>query len=400
MTADELRYLTSAEGREMLERYKGNSDRELEDILFKQKKKKIPYLGSVFTLLKLRSKAKEKFSKYDRMFFTSPGLEQSGGENIAKYIAKRFSGKKKVVDLTCGIGGNSIAIARYCRVVAVERSKEILECAKLNCAVYGVESSMEFVHGDAYESIFPDADAFFIDPMREREGKTKTRSVLNSEPDMFKILPRIFKVTSDVCVKISPAFDYKEIKMLTYDPEIEIISENNTNKAALLWFGRFKKCQRRATIVDGDSFYTQCDNGDEPAPSLLQAPLEYLYDPNKAFGKARIVYELANCYGLSMLNSDTSLMTGDKPLGCPKGIFRELRISAWGRYSPRKLKDNLRELGITRANIVVKKFPLPPEEIYKKLKLKRRSEIFFCMLPRFGDEKFYYIICIKDDTNL
>jgi len=62
--------------------------------------------------------------------------------------------------------------------------------------------------------------------------------------------PNRLEVTENICIKISPAFDYEEVFKLPGDPEIEIISENNNNKGAFLWFGEFKNAKRKATILD------------------------------------------------------------------------------------------------------------------------------------------------------
>jgi hypothetical protein len=261
MTNLELNYLKSPEGQVAYREHCLISDPKLEILVLKNQTSN-PFFGALASLIKLRRAAKNKFSKSEEMFFTSLSLEQATGETIAKYIAKRFKPEWTVQDLTCSLGGNTVFLAEQAsKVIAVDLSEEKIDCAKLNAAVYGVDKKIDFIIGDAFLNIDKNADAFFLDPARDREGDTKTRSFLNSSPSLLDILPKLFEVTHNVAVKISPAFDYDELKDLPEEPEIEIISENNNCKVAMLWFGDFKTAKLRATGFKKDQFFSFTDDG-------------------------------------------------------------------------------------------------------------------------------------------
>jgi SAM-dependent methyltransferases related to tRNA (uracil-5-)-methyltransferase len=254
MTKLELEYLKSKEGQEAYKKHYLDSDARLELLVLKNQITN-PFFGALASLIKLRRAAKNKFSKSESMFFTSLSLEQATSERIAKYIAQRFKPEWTVQDLTCSLGGNTIFLAeRVKQIIAVDLSEEKIDCAKENATAYGVSDKIEFIIGDAFLNIKP-VDAFFIDPARDREGATKTRSFLNSSPSLLTILPQLFAITHNVAVKISPAFDYEELKALSEEPEIEIISENNNCKVAMLWFGEFKTANRRATGFKKMNFF-------------------------------------------------------------------------------------------------------------------------------------------------
>src|SRR5688572_10809482 len=51
----------------------------------------------------LRQKAKAKFTRADQMYFTRAALEQSSGETISAYRARRFDGFERIGDWCCGI---------------------------------------------------------------------------------------------------------------------------------------------------------------------------------------------------------------------------------------------------------------------------------------------------------
>src|SRR3989338_4025610 len=62
----------------------------------------------------LRVKARSKFPKADRMYFTREALEQASGALIADYRAQRFQPFATAADLGCGIGGGTLGLAGHC----------------------------------------------------------------------------------------------------------------------------------------------------------------------------------------------------------------------------------------------------------------------------------------------
>ncbi|MGB1699929.1 MAG: methyltransferase domain-containing protein, partial [Nannocystaceae bacterium] len=69
---------------------------------------------------------------------------------IAREIGARAGGRP-VLDLGCGVGGNSIGFARAgCDVLAVERDADRIEHARHNAKVYQVADRIQFTLGDAY----------------------------------------------------------------------------------------------------------------------------------------------------------------------------------------------------------------------------------------------------------
>ena len=74
-------------------------------------------------------------------------------EAIAAHTAARFlqalGPRTVVIDAMAGIGGNTIQFAHYFdKVIAIDISKERLDMAAHNAAVYGVDENIEFISGD------------------------------------------------------------------------------------------------------------------------------------------------------------------------------------------------------------------------------------------------------------
>ena len=395
MTDKELKYLQSEAGQEAYAKHFFDTDRQL-DLLILKNKTTQPYFGALVSLIKLRRAAKNKFSKSEEMFFTALSLEQSTGEKIARYIAQRFKSEWQVVDLTCGLGGNAIFLAEQVKkVTAVDLAAEKIECAKLNAAVYGVENKIDFIIGDAFLNIDKNTDAFFLDPARDRAGITKTRSFLNSRPDLLSILPKLFAITHNVAVKISPAFAYEELKLLPEAPEVEIISEDNNCKVAMLWFGAFKTASRRATIFKKDQFFSLIN---EDELTVAVSPLKkYLYEPDKAISKAHLIAEVAAKFSLTKIDYDLSFLTGDQLLsGTDANIFRKFIVMASGPFSLKSFQEILKNYQINQAEIVAKHFIMTADDLRHRLKIKEGGDTVI-ILTTLGNQKKVFILAKKVD---
>lgn len=77
------------------------------------------------------------------------------GSEIADHMAGAAPEQKSIIiDLFCGVGGNTIAFAlsgRWKRVYAIEKDAATLACAKHNAEIYGVTDRITFFQGDCFE---------------------------------------------------------------------------------------------------------------------------------------------------------------------------------------------------------------------------------------------------------
>lgn len=389
MTNSELDYLKSTAGREAYKQHRLDEDQTLELLVLKNQITN-PFFGALATLIKLRRAAKNKFSRSEEMFFTHLSLEQATSETIARYIATRFKPEWVVEDLTCSLGGNTIFLAQQVKkVVAVDLSEEKINCAKQNALAYGVENKIDFIVGDAFLNIDKGADAFFLDPARDREGDTKTRSFLNSSPSLLEILPKLFEVTHNVAVKISPAFDYEELKQLPEEPEIEIISENNNCKVAMLWFGDFKTAALRATGFKKGESFSFTNDGSKVEISKIK---KYLYEPNKAISKAHLIDEVAAKFSLSKIDYNLSFLTGDDLVAIgDSNIFRKFEVLHFDRFSLKQFQVFIKKEKIERAEIIVKHFKMTADEIRKRLRIKEGGELIIILTTLQNQEKVFIL---------
>jgi tRNA G37 N-methylase Trm5 len=73
---------------------------------------------------------------------------------IADHIAAAApAGQSILIDAFAGAGGNIIAFAksgRWKRVYAIENNPAVLQCAKHNAIIYGVENKITWFEGDCF----------------------------------------------------------------------------------------------------------------------------------------------------------------------------------------------------------------------------------------------------------
>jgi hypothetical protein len=390
MTINDLKYLESAEGQSDYAKYRDFSDRDLEVLIIKLHEVQ-PCFGALVSQIKLRRRAAFKFTKSEDMFFTSLSLEQSTSELIARHLVKRFKATWTVADLGCGLGANTIFLAEAVKkVIAVDLDEFKIGCAKHNAAVYGVENKIEFIVGDANDNIKSGVDAFFLDPARDRDGQTKTRSLLNSSPNLLDILPKLFQITKNVAVKISPAFDYEELDLLPEQPEVEIISEDNNCKVAMLWFGDFKQAKRLATCFYKDNIYTIAGDGQEKAAT--SSLKKYLYEPNKAISKAHLINQVANQFNLTKIDFNSTYLTSDNLIADNfLGALRRFRVIDSGEFSVKKLQKVLKTKKIDQTEIVVKNLKITSDDLRGRLKLKEGGP-YLVIIVNLLEKKTYILV--------
>ncbi|RPB00621.1 S-adenosyl-L-methionine-dependent methyltransferase [Choiromyces venosus 120613-1] len=115
------------------------------------------------------------FTRYDEgIWITQNGWFEVTPEKVARKIADHVldSPVETILDVFCGIGGNTIqfALSTSCkRVIAVDKDQAAIDCARHNAKIYGVLDKIEFVVGDVFKLIEDQdprlvADAVFISP--------------------------------------------------------------------------------------------------------------------------------------------------------------------------------------------------------------------------------------------
>ncbi len=315
-----------------------------------------------------RQKARAKFSRAEAMYFTRDGLEMASGEIISRYRAARFAPYEYLLDLGCGIGGDTIGLAGEGRdVTGVDLNLLHLALAWHNLAAYGLKA--DFVSADLTQLTLPTADAAFFDPGRRVDGRRKF-SVHQYQPSLGIIRSWLPSLKA-LGVKISPGVDLSEIA--EYDCEVEFISLNGDLKECVLWFGEAKTIGRRATLLGMGSSPISFISSSSLEPSApLSLPLAYLYEPDPAILRAGLVTQLAEQLGAAQLDPDIAYLTSDTLRPTP--FARAFAIEAHLPFSQKRLREQLRAMNVGRVTVKKRGSPLEVDTLARDLKLKGDEE--------------------------
>jgi len=337
--------------------------------------------GAALSLLDLRKRATRKFSRAGRMFFTPEALEQASSETVSAYRAERFKKNACVLDLACGIGGDTIGLAGRCSVTAVDRDPVRIAMAKRNVKVYGLSERVKFTCADVAE-IPLDADAAFLDPSR-RIGARRTVRLDQMSPST-EFLHRLIASIPNAAIKLSPATDYAEMESL--GGEIEFISESGECKEALVWLGDFMTASKRATVLPSrDTLIFE-----ETPEVAVGMPGRYLYEPDACVIRAHLVEHLANRIGAWKVDERIAYLSSDALVETPFADAYEVLDSL--PFNLRLVSQHLNAMSAGRVIVKKRGVPFEPREIEKKLKTKGRRELVL-VLTRFSD-KLHALICV------
>ncbi|WP_027479352.1 THUMP-like domain-containing protein [Gryllotalpicola ginsengisoli] len=328
-------------------------------------------VAAVLTQAKLRGKAGGPAGKFgdfaSRMLFTEAGLEQATRLNVAARHAARYrdAGVETVADLGCGIGGDAMALAALgLRVTAVDRDEVTAAIASYNLAPFD-DAVVE--HGDAEDFDISRVDALWLDPARRTAGHSDTRR-LRSTDDWSPSLDWIFNAASrmPVGVKLGPAFDRD---LIPGSAEAQWVSVGGQVVELGLWFGPLARPGvTRAALLLGTGgaheLTAAADAPDEPAGALG----DYLYEPDGAVIRARLIGDLARSLGGRMIGDGIAYLTADAPHPTP--FAQGFRIVDELPYAEKQLRQALRARGIGALEIKKRGVDVDPAKLRTRLALK------------------------------
>ncbi|MEO7016652.1 MAG: class I SAM-dependent methyltransferase [Leifsonia sp.] len=324
-------------------------------------------VAAVLTQAKLRSKAQAKFGPFaDRMLFTEAGLEQATRLPVAAHHAGRFAAAKldRIADLGCGIGGDAMAIASLeLDVAAVEADEVTAAIASYNLAPF---PNVSVRHGRAEEVDLRGIDGVFLDPARRTAGHGQT-SRLTDPDDYSPSLGFAFELATgrSVGVKLGPGLDRD---LIPSSAEAQWVSVDGQLVEMGLWFGALARpgIRRSALVLAGgatDELTAASDSDDAETGALG----DYLYEPNGAVIRARLIGDLARRLDARMVGNGIAYLTADSAVRTPFATgFRVLETLP---YQERELKRALKQRGIGTLEIKKRGVDVDPAALRKRLTL-------------------------------
>ncbi|GAA1207737.1 class I SAM-dependent methyltransferase [Rhodoglobus aureus] len=367
MNQSELRELLSTEGLRLLDSlpvWQSNDEIVRTVAELRKAGHSAGLVAAVLSQSKLRAKAASKFGPFaERMLFTEAGLEQATRLSVASLHAGRFSaaGVKWVADLGCGIGADALAIAGLdLNVTAVERDETTAAIASYNLAPW---SNAQVVHGDAESADLTGIDGIYLDPAR-RDARVRLTNPADWTPSLdfaFGLAERY-----PTGIKLGPGVDRA---LIPDSAEAQWVSVGREVVELGLWFGAVARPGiRRAALVIGEhgtaEMTAATDSADEAAGELGQ----YLFEPDGAVIRARLIGDLARQLNGRMLDTSIAYFSADTAAASPFATCFE--IVADFPLDKRSLKKELAARKIGTLEIKKRGVDIDPATFRTSLSLK------------------------------
>jgi hypothetical protein len=270
-------------------------------------------VAAVLHQSRLRAKAVAKFGPFaETMLFTTAGLEQATRLRVAALHASRFrdAGATHIVDLGCGIGADALAMAGLeLTVTAVDRDEVTAAIAAYNLASW---PNATVAHADATEFDLDGFDAAYLDPAR-RSGAKRAMDPADWSPSLdfaFGLADRM-----PVGVKLGPGMDRD---LIPDGWEAQWISVDRDVVELGVWSGALARPGvGRAALVIGPGGAAELTAAVDSEDAETGDLGEFLYEPDGAVIRARLIGDLARGLNARMLDPTIAYFTADTAKASP-----------------------------------------------------------------------------------
>ena len=318
-------------------------------------------VSAALTQDRLRRRAVAKFGGRARsMYFTEAGYEQSTRAGVARLRAERYAaaGVRDVADLCCGIGGDALAFAAAgIRVLAVDRDPVTCAVLRANAAALGFAELIRVECGDVTSVPLDGCDAVFLDPARRGERGRVFDPDAYSPPWSFAVgLAERFDAAG---FKVAPGIPHEAVPAAA---EAEWVSDSGDVKEAGIYFGPLRTADRRATLLPGPHTLVAAGEGD-PEPGEIG---RYVYEPDGAVIRARLLGELAVMLGAHTLDPTIAYLTADQYERTPFAAAYE--VTDVLPFTVKKLRALVAERGYGTLTIKKRGADVDPAALRKQLR--------------------------------
>ena len=333
-------------------------------------------VAAALTQSRLRAKAHAKFGEFaDGMLFTPEGLEQATRLPVAARHAQRFAaaGCTRVADLTCGLGGDAMAMAALgMPVVAVDVDELTAALATVNLRHFP-ETSVRHGDGLALDLAAEGVDGVFADPARRTSSGRRRHDAAAYAPPLDDVLAVRARVPA-LGVKVGPGIAHTD---LPADAEAQWVSVDGDVVEAGLWFGPLAPDGpgRTALVLRGSTAtHLRAPEGGGPVADV--GPVgAFLHEPDGAVIRAGLVSVVAEQVQGRLLDPTIAYVTSDHPAhGDAASLSTGYRVLDQMPFGLKRLRTALRERGVGRLTIKKRGTAVVPEQLRKQLDLRGDAE--------------------------
>lgn len=304
--------------------------------------------------------------------------------NLAMEWAEIVGHASRMTDLTGGFGVDfSFTSCAFAAATYVERNEQLCHIVEHNLPLLGLNNAT-VVCADAVEylSTVEPQTMLFLDPARRDEHGAKTVMLADCTSDVVQLLPKLLEKSRFTMLKLSPMLDWhKAVDDLQGTVrEVHIVSVGGECKDLLLVLSTVVEselkvyCADLSTASDTSSLFVYTPGSSAPVANskLKTQNSKFVHEPNASIMKAGCFDELAAAYGVSPVSRNSHLFLSDEPIeDFPGRSFVVERVTTMNKGELRKAL-----VGIEKANIATRNFPLTVAELRKRLKIKDGGDVY------------------------
>ncbi|GLU44865.1 class I SAM-dependent methyltransferase [Allomuricauda sp. NBRC 101325] len=339
--------------------------------------------------LEARKKCQEKLPtwfNHNSIYYPNKlNIEQTSSEQTANYKAQQVDGKS-LIDLTGGFGVDSYFFSsKMEQVLHCEINPKLSEIAQHNFDILG-RKNIECFTGDGIEFLKNSNQQFdwvFVDPSRRNDKKGKVFLLEDCLPNLPENLSLIFEKSDRILVKASPIFDIAQgINELQFTQEVHVVAVNNEVKEVLFvlkkGFEGGIQIKTVNLIPDQEDQFNFLLGEESNCETNFGLPEDFLYEPNAAILKSGGFKSVAAFYKVNKLHPHSHLYTSTEKIDFPGRTFKIEQVLPYS-------KNSIKSLGLTKANITTRNFPMTVADIRKKFKIKDGGEHYLFFTKNIDD---------------
>ena len=312
--------------------------------------------------------------------------EQCSSEATARYKAAiiRQLGEKQdiLIDLTGGYGVDTYFLSEQtAQAHYVERNEELCRIAQHN---FQIANKPIHVHNTSAEdflaqysmagSVSSDVKkevVVYLDPARRDAHGGKVFRIEDCEPNVIKILSSLRAISNTILIKFSPMLDITSaLQSLGNEWDVHVVALHNEVKEIIFVTGNNRIHAVNILHEGNDQFSFTRSEEKSALCAMADCICEYIYEPNAAIIKAGAFRLVSERYQLHKLDHNTHLYTADQ-------LIEDFPGRVWKVIAqPIKNQRDIAALGIQRAAILTRNYPLTPEELRKKFKVQESDSHF------------------------
>ena len=326
--------------------------------------------------------------------------EQCSSEATARYKTQLVGHCHRLIDLTAGYGIDTFHLAEGMQEAHyVERNAELCAIAEHNFSLYRPHIQVHNTTAESFLSSLPISNTpspisniqspiahtpspiantpspiahtlIYLDPARRSQSGGKVFRIEDCEPNVIDLLPTLRKHAANIMIKFSPMLDITAaLRALGTDWDTHIVAVNNEVKEVLLVTGTGMMHAVNIRDMRTDRFFFSPADEKQAQLTIATDIQQYIYEPNAAIIKAGAFRLISERYGVQKLDINTHLYTSNTCLSDFPGRIWEVVDAEIKDPKKQLLKD-------VRYSIISRNYPLTPEAIRKKYKLKDGDECY------------------------